>query len=236
MQNWKLPKGKRKSGPVLVIPDIHCPFTKQEYLDFLIEVAESVQPEIIVQIGDFIDSNSVSNYDLNPDGMSFTEEFDKVREWIDKYSEAFPYMIQLVGNHTSRIYKKAKKYGIPKSFIRPLEDVLGFPPGWELVKEVIINNVRYIHGEGYGGNTPGLTAAMATNMSTVVGDKHNCGGIWYYKTLVDKQIFGASTGALVDEDSYAFDYKALYKKKDIKGCVVVYDETYAQFIPYIERK
>ena len=148
--------------------------------------------------------------------MSFTEEFKQVRVWIDKYAKEFPYMTQLVGNHTGRIYKKVKLAGIPKEFVRPVEEVLGFPKGWKLVKEVIIDNVRYIHGESYGGNTPGLAAAMATNMSTVVGDKHSSGGCWYYRTLADKQIFGASTGALVDEDSYMFDYKALAKKKGYK--------------------
>lgn len=53
----------------------------------------------------------------------------EVREWIDLYSKSFPNMIQLVGNHTNRIYKKAKKNGIPRMFLRGLEDVLEFPPG-----------------------------------------------------------------------------------------------------------
>ena len=217
-QLWKLSPEKRSkySGPVLVLPDLHFPAHKQEYLDFLVSIANQVNPVEIVQIGDCIDSNSISSYDLDPDGMSFTEEFKQVKVWIDRYAKEFPYMTQLVGNHTARIYKKAKLAGIPKAFVRPVEHVLGFPEGWTLVKEVVINNVRYIHGESYGGNTPGLAAAMATNMSTVVGDKHSCGGVWYYRTLLDKQIFGASTGALVDEDSYMFDYKALAKKKRYK--------------------
>lgn len=56
-------------GPVMVIADLHIPFTKLEYLHFLIDVKNKYKPVKVIQIGDMIDSSAVSTHDLNPDAM-----------------------------------------------------------------------------------------------------------------------------------------------------------------------
>jgi len=42
-------------------------------------------------------------------------------------------------------------------------------------------------------------------------------------------------GCLIDEESYAFAYAKTNKKKNILGCGIVHDETYAEFIPFRRR-
>ena len=89
--------------------DVHAPFTKQEYLEFLKEQKEIHKPDLIICDGDFFDVHSVSNWDVHPDAVGTLDEVELSKEWVKKYAEVFPDMILILGNHDRPYRERAQK-------------------------------------------------------------------------------------------------------------------------------
>jgi len=234
---WTLPEEEKpKKRIVGVIPDLHFPFTKYEYLDFLLDTFIERGVTDIVFIGDLVDNYQASDYVKNPEAMNIVDETESAKEWIKVYKQHFPVATVLKGNHDFvRIDRRSKNSGLPSSYLRTFNEIFGIPDTWNIEDEIIIDNVRYTHGEEYGGSTPALQAATLTNISNVCGHVHTAGGVWYISTVKEKRVFGLNVGCLIDDEQYAFAYAKNNRKKNIIGCGVVYSDQYAEFIPYVKK-
>ena len=207
---------------VLVIGDLHLPFTLEGYLEHCIKVYKKYNCDTVVFIGDILDLHFTSYHETSTEGYGATQEHDLSVEMLRKWYKAFPKAYVTIGNHDALIYRKAMSAGISKRWIQNYSQVLG-TPGWEWVTDVVIDDVLYTHG-----TTNAHTKAKQNLMSTVQGHLHSQAGIQFY-VGAKSRIFGFQTGCGVDMKSYAMEYGKNFPKPVI-SCGVVIEGLH----PYLE--
>ncbi len=200
---------------VLVIGDIHAPFTHEGYLNFCKSVYDKYNCNRVVFIGDILDNHYSSYHETDPDGYGAGEELDRAVNVVSKWVEAFPIADVTKGNHDELIMRKAFSSAIPKAWIKGYSDVLG-APDWNFVDDTIIDGVRYTHGHKTGN---ALTSYKRDLISTVSGHFHSKAGIDFHVGL-NHRIFGMQVGSGTDDTAYALSY-GKGTKKSIMGCGVV---------------
>jgi len=202
-----------KEKRILVIGDIHAPFTLNGYLDFCKETYAIYNCNQVIFIGDIIDNHYSSFHTTDPDGMGGGDELDLAISHIQDWVSAFPKADVLIGNHDRMIMRKAFESQIPKRWIKSYNEVLGTE--WNWVERIVYDNVQYVHGEG------GTARTKAKNdmMSTVQGHIHTQA---YTEWMVGRnfRVFGMQVGCGIDCSAYAAAYAKHFKKQAI-GCGVV---------------
>ena len=207
---------------VLVIGDLHLPFTLEGYLEHCIKVYKKYNCDTVVFIGDILDLHFTSYHETSTEGYGATQEHDLSVEMLRKWYKAFPKAYVTIGNHDALIYRKAMSAGISKRWIQNYSQVLG-TPGWEWVTDVVIDDVLYTHG-----TTNAYTKTKQNLMSTVQGHLHSQAGIQFY-VGAKSRIFGFQIGCGVDMKSYAMEYGRNFPKPVI-SCGVVIEGLH----PYLE--
>jgi hypothetical protein len=91
-------KAKAHTGrlKILVIPDIHAPFHDQAAIAAMLEREKDI--DIAVLMGDIGDSYSLSRF-LKYDPVSYEEELASVTLLLQAFSERFPLIRVITGNH-----------------------------------------------------------------------------------------------------------------------------------------
>ncbi len=220
-RNGNLPKvrdyfGNKDVSRVLVIGDLHAPFTLTGYLEHCIDVYRRYNCNTVVFIGDIIDNHYASYHETDPNGLSGGDELSLAVKQITPWYEAFPNATVIVGNHDRMIQRKAFSSSVPREWIKPYNDVLGTPT-WEWMDRLVIDDVQYIHGEGGTART----RCRADLMSTVQGHLHTqCYTDWVVGA--NFKVFGTQVGCGIDFGAYAMAYAKRGKKPAI-GCAVVID-------------
>lgn len=103
---YKGPAKPRKSSSrkrILVIPDLHIPFHEPEMIADMM-VREAKQTDIAVLIGDVGDAYSLSRYQKY-ESVPYDYEWAQVTVMMQSFSEAFPDVRVIVGNHDARLRK-----------------------------------------------------------------------------------------------------------------------------------
>ncbi len=208
------------SEVVLVVPDSHAPFTHRDALKFVLAVKAKFKPTDFVHLGDEMDMSALSNYDHDPDGLGASEEFERGMKDMEKWYEIFPRMKICTSNHTARPFRRAQKFGIPSVFLREYRDFMRAPKGWEWRDKWEVDDVAYIHGEGFSGPLGALKAAQGFMQSTCIGHIHSDASI-VYNANSKHLYFGFNVGCLIDRHAYAFAYCKHQTKKPILGCGIV---------------
>jgi hypothetical protein len=219
----RLRKGRET---VLVVPDLQVPFEHKDALAFIMAVAEEVQPSKVVCIGDEVDQMALSRFDPDPDGDGAGPELKLALRRLRAWYEVFPEVMVCTSNHTGRVQKKAFAAGIPEAYLRPVNDWMEAPDGWEWKDAWEIDGVRYEHGDAQGGIYAARNLAIRNRQSTVIGHHHSHGGCSYISNE-SEMIFGMNAGCLIDTNAIAFKYARLSAFKPTLGCGVV-----VQGVPY----
>jgi len=217
MWNPNIPRGKEV---VLAIPDTQLPFGHEDALAFLSAVKDKYRPTKVVHIGDFFDLHALSNYDIDPDGMSAGDELIAAQKAAEGYYKLFPKCHLVTSNHDVRVYKKAHKAGIPKAYLVDYRDWMNLPKGWTMSECIDIDNVLYFHGEGYSGALGHRKACVDNMQSCVIGHLHSHAGISYVANQ-RALCFGMNIGCLINDDAYAFAYGKNMPNKPIKSCGII---------------
>ncbi len=194
---------------VMVIGDLHEPFTLDGYREFCYEQYKRYKITHVIFIGDIIDNHYASYHESDPDGMGGGDELDLAIERIGEWVKLFPIADVIIGNHCRLIMRKAFSGGIPRRWIMDYQDVLG-APGWHFTEARTYNGVHYIHGEG----PTARTRAKKDLISTVQGHRHPEA---YTEYIVGEtfKIFGMQVGCGVDRHSYAMAYAKDHPKPAI---------------------
>jgi len=212
---------------ILIIGDLHSPFTLPKYLEFCKEQQRKYNCGKVIFIGDIIDNHYSSYHESDPDGMSAGDELDKAIEQVQTYYDAFPVATVIIGNHDRLVYRKAFSGGVSKRWVKEYKDVLKVP-NWEFVESVEIFNININHGEGGTARSK-----MKKDLqSQIQGHLHSD---FYLEYIVGKnfRIFGMQIGSGVDHHSYAMAYGRNFKKPAI-GCGVLLNKgTLPILIPMI---
>lgn len=207
---------KPNTKNILVIGDLHEPFTLDGYLAFCVKTHKKYDITHVIFIGDIIDNHFSSYHEIDPNGHGGEEELSLAVRAISKWSAAFPNADVIIGNHDRLIMRKAFTGGIPREWIKDYKDVLG-TPGWNFMEEQLYDSVHFIHGEG----STARTRCRKDLMSTVQGHRHPEA---YTEHVVGEtfRIFGMQVGCGVDRKSYAMAYAKSHPKPAI-GVGVILD-------------
>jgi predicted phosphodiesterase len=203
----------KKERRILVIGDIHAPFTLEGYLEFCQDVYARYNLNQVIFIGDILDNHYSSYHETDPSGLSGKDELECAIEHVALWKEAFPVADVIIGNHDRLIMRKAFSSDVPKEWIKSYNEVLG--TNWNWTERIVYDNVQFVHGEG------GTARTKARNdmMSTVSGHIHTQA---YTEWLVGRnfKVFAMQVGCGVDASSYAAAYAKNFKRQAI-GCGVV---------------
>lgn len=179
-----------------------------------------VRQEGKITVSGNCDNHALSDYDHDPDGDAAGPEFTKALKCMKKLYKIFPIMKVCTSNHGARPFRRAKKYGIPKVYLKDYKDFMEAPEGWEWRDKWEIDGVIYEHGEGVSGKQGHLKAALQNMQSTVIGHLHTNAGIEYAANR-RHLIFGFGVGCLLDQEKYAFAYQKTQRDKPLIGCGMV---------------
>ena len=201
---------------VLCIGDLHEPFCVAGYLKHCKDIYNKYNCNKVVFIGDVIDNHYSSFHEADPDGMGAGDELDQAIDKLAKWYKAFPVADVCIGNHDRIIARKAFSGGVPKRWLKKINEVLEVP-GWTFAERFEIDGIQYVHGE----SGKAIKKAKDDMMSTVQGHRHTEFGIEYGFGL-NHAIFGCAVGCGIDVRSYAMAYGKNFKKPAI-GCATILD-------------
>lgn len=214
---------------VLAIPDIHFPAHHPDTFDFLKYIKKTYKPTKVVCLGDEIDAAALGEWDKNPDQPGAGDELTAAVKHLHVLYKIFPHVMVCTSNHTSRIYRKAFKAGLPKRVMRSYAEILEAPAGWRWADYWEVDGVIYEHGEGFSGAAGALKAATQNMQSTVIGHLHAYAGIQYYANA-KVLIWGFNAGCLIDKSHAAYDYGKHIKAKPIIGVAII-ENGIPRFLP-----
>jgi hypothetical protein len=195
---------------ILVISDTQAPYHHISACDFLQAVKETINPDLVVHIGDEVDLHSISFHTKNPNLFGPRDELKQARVFCHYLERMFPNMTLLESNHGSLLYRKAIECGLPEEMVRSYNDVLQVKRGWKWVPDLMVETA---HGTVYFDHGQKETALRLRNrygMSVVQGHRHAEAYVDWRKNPFGDH-FAMQVGCLIDDKSYAFSYN----KKDI---------------------
>lgn len=182
---------------VIVIPDVQSkPYDDFTFLTWVGKFIADEQPDVIVQIGDFADMESLCEYDKGKksfEGRSYKKDIEAARDAMAHLMAPIlkkqvklesnhrkrwnPSLVLTLGNHENRINRAVE-------LDRKLEDLisvkdLGYESfGWEVIpflKPIVINGVLFVHyyctGEMGRAASSAKLLLQHSHMSTIVGHK-----------------------------------------------------------------
>lgn len=210
---------------ILVVGDLHAPYTHPDALDFLRSVRDSYGPDMVVQVGDETDGHAISFHDSDPSLDSAGVELEKAKLVLEKVHDLFPNLLVCDSNHGSLVYRRAKAHGLPVQFIKKYRDIL-FPEHgaqkWSWADAWVLNTplgpVRFQHQ--VSGDF--MLNASHERTSLVLGHEHGRFEVQYAASSA-ALYFGAYAGCLIDSKSLAFAYGKLHRKKPILGVLTITD-------------
>ena len=205
---------------VLVISDLHAPFIHKKALNHCKKVYKKYKCNRVVFIGDVIDNAATTHFLVNPDGKSPTDELTLAINALKPWYKEFPDATVTIGNHERRIIKCSQSSAISNKWLKTFSEVLEVPR-WVFIDEVVIDNVKYTHGEGCGST---YQSVLHSDTSIVFGHYHGKFEIMYLPTK-----FAMCVGWLGDDTTYAFEYGRHHTRKSVLGCGVVIDG-----LPFLE--
>jgi len=205
----------KNESRILVIGDIHIPYERDEYFDFVSETYNNFNCNQSLFIGDIIDSNSYSFHEPSAtNGMSPGNELNLAIKRVKKWHDKFPNSFVTIGNHDRMAHRKSNAGGVPQQWLKSYNDVLK-TPSWTWTESVTIDNVLYTHGDGSNA----YTKAQQNFQSTCCGHHHTKAGVQYF-VGTKKKFFGLQVGCGIDTKSFAFHYAKNFRRQAI-GCAVV---------------
>lgn len=221
-------KKKTVSKRVLVISDMHHPYSHPDTLAFLKYLNKKYNFDKVICIGDEVDFHALSFHDSDPDLDSSGTELKQAIKALNPLYKLFPKVDIVESNHGSMVYRKGLASGIPKAALRNYREILEAPRGWRWYDDIKINTplgpVYFCHGKS---GTPGRLATLY-GMSCVQGHYHEKAQISYISTP-ERLMFDAHTGCLADDHSLALGYNKINPRRPIVSVLVIIDG-----IPHIE--
>lgn len=229
VDNWDLlsNSSSKEENRVLVIGDLHEPFTLDGYLEFCLEIKTKYQCNKTVFIGDSIDMHASSFHESDVDGDSAGLELEKAQAKIALWYKAFPVADMCIGNHCLIAMRKAQSMGVSSKWIKSLSEILN-TPNWTYKEDFVIDGVMYTHGVGRQASQ----RAKNDMISIVQGHWHSKSYIDHFVGLSD-HIWAMQVGCGVDRKSYAMAYGKHFDKPHI-NCGVVLENGTLPMLEYMK--
>jgi len=205
---------------ILVISDMHLPYQHKDSIKFLKEIKKEFKPDTTLSIGDLLDQHALSFHDSSPELYSAGMELDKAKEYVKELESIFPKLIEVDSNHSSMIYRRALKHGLPRAYLKDYGDFLETKK-WKWVDDLTLtmsNGQRCFFTHGRSADV--LKVSQTMGMSAVQGHYHTKFVISWWANP-DNLFFGMNVGCLIDQKSMAFNYAKNFRTRFIIGCAVI---------------
>ena len=210
-----------KYKSVLVISDLHIPYHHPDAFDFLTALKKKYKPDLVVNIGDELDQHALSFHDSNPDLMSAGDELRCSKRYIKELEKIFPEMTLVHSNHSSLVYRRALKHGLPVDYLRSYNEYLNVSNKWKWVDDLRItlsDGTRAFFTHGMSADV--LRLSMQMGCHVIQGHYHSKFSIGYFSNP-DALIWSMQVGCLTSQKSMAFDYAKNFKNRFIVGCGMI---------------
>jgi len=208
---------------ILCISDMHIPYHHPDSMEFLAELKNIYEPDLVVCLGDLVDFHAISFHDSDPDLMSAGDELDVAQEYCQLLEEGFPEMVIIGSNHGDLPLRKFLSSGIPKRMLRPYNDIFGVGDGWEFVDDFTIEthskhlpDIYFTHGIKKNG----IQLAQQRGQRVVQGHYHTEMYVKYAGNP-NSLLWAVGAGCLIDSKSLAFAYDKLHLNRPIIGTAVI---------------
>ncbi len=213
-----------KYKKVLAIGDLHIPYHHKDSFAFLRALKKKYKGfDLVVNMGDELDQHAISMHDSNPDLPSAGDELRLAKTYVKELEGIFPDMTLLDSNHSSLVYRRALKYGLPKAYLKHYNEFLSVGKGWKWVDDLTISlndGSRCFFTHGMSANV--LQIAQKMGMHAVQGHYHSKASIQYYSNP-DNLNWAMQTGCLTNQQSLAFGYSKNFKDRFICSSAVIID-------------
>lgn len=206
---------KGDKNNVLIIGDVHAPFTHKEYLQFCRAQQELFNCGTVIFIGDIVDLHFSSFHNTDPDGLSAGEEAEQASFQLEEWYAMFPNATVCIGNHDLIVYRKHFASGLSRRYAATWNQMFNAPKGWNFVDHIIINNVMYTHGVSNA-----VKRMNDARISVVQGHLHSLMYVQHSQSEIN-HLFAVQTGCGIDNESYAYAYNKGFNGKPVLGCAVV---------------
>lgn len=186
-----------------------------------------LKPDVVVDIGDMFDMNSLSSYDNGAKKayhqLSYAKDIeagldaqDRILTTVRKTKRKMPAFIRTLGNHEDRITRALDADPVLRGTIG-LEDLQSKEYGWEeypFLETVDIEGVRFAHyfptgvsGRPVSGENPATALLQKQFKSCVQGHSHLLD--YAVRTSADgKRLMGLSVGCFLEDNLDWSDHTA----------------------------
>ena len=199
---------------------MHLPYQHKDSIKFLKEIKKEFKPDTTISIGDLLDQHALSFHDSSPELYSAGMELDKAKEYVKELESVFPKLIEVDSNHSSMIYRRALKHGLPRAYLKDYGDFLETKK-WKWVDDLTLtmsNGQRCFFTHGRSADI--LKVSQTMGMSAVQGHYHTKFVISWWANP-DNLFFGMNVGCLIDQKSMAFNYAKNFRTRFIIGCGII---------------
>lgn len=238
-----------KPVDILVMPDAHAkPNQDLRRFDWFGKLLVDRQPDVVVDLGDFADMESLSSYDIGKksyEGRRLKHDVAAAREARVRVVQPLrdvqerqrnnrkslyrPYLFALGGNHDEGRYRKALEGDCKLDGTISWSDLGYEDSGFSYIPflEILTVNgwcfshyvVSGVMGRPVGGANPARSLLKQQHTSTVVGHSHLLDVAT--ETLPDgRRIWGIQAGCFLDEDQWE-SYAGPANKLWWKGCILL---------------
>jgi len=209
---------------VMVIGDLHVPYHHKDAFAFLEALKKHYKGfDLVVNIGDEIDQHGLSFHDSDPDLPSAGDELKLTKAYIKDLEKIFPKMKLVDSNHSSLIFRRALKHGLPKAYLKSYNDFLEVGKGWEWLNDLTVtlsDGQKVFFTHGISANI--LRVAQQYGMNVCQGHFHSKASIQYYSNP-EKLVWAMQTGCLTNQKSLAFGYAKNFKDRFVMSSGVIID-------------
>lgn len=223
-----------QSRRILAIGDLHYPFADLKAVEWAVELAKELKPDLIVQVGDAYDMLSWGSFPKSQNYFTPKQEIETAFEGLGKFwsdmQAAAPQAecVLMHGNHT----------------IRPLKQILDKAPALEVFismrqwftfpnvkfiedhrEEYKVGDIAFLHG--YRSRLGDHRDFMLSNC--VTGHTHRGGVV--FRQIQGKQLWELNCGYLGAPESKGFSYTPQRTVEWTRGVGFI-DHLGPRFIPY----
>ena len=134
---------------ILAFSCTQFPYEKARWQEYLKEVLDLVQPDLVVMLGDLVDFKFLKKEFMHPDDLSPTEELERSAEAVNMLAKIVPQAIHLTSNHGEGRIRTAQIRGnIPSPLMRRWQHAVGVPDTWISRQYLIADDWLFEHGDG----------------------------------------------------------------------------------------
>lgn len=214
---------------ILVVPDVHVPYHDEAAVKLLLEVAEDLELEHTIVLGDLIDCDLISRFLSDPRlRVPTQEEADQAQPILDRLRGVTrDRCIYTLGNHEDRIRREAW-HAPDHSIVKGIEEIFDLD-GWELVdygEGVDIGKIYYTHdlGKGTGGKYGAQRSQEAIQGSVVSAHSHRL-DVNFSSTAKSEPRVSVKAGWLGDPSKVTYQHRAVARRECISGFVIGHLDT-----------